>query len=97
MREGKNWGIGEAGLFRGLSSDDCPDYEQVLTRACAAVAEQGDQAMDAYREYPSIVIGLEQALHSIKGSTPFELFPSSFLNGEPIPINGLIWMGNLDL
>ena len=93
LRAGEAWGIGEAGLFRGLSSDDRPDYEQVLARACEAVAEQGDQAVGAYREYPSIVIGFEQALHSLRGSTPFELFPSSFLKGEPIPINGLIWMG----
>lgn len=93
LREGKAWGIGEAGLFRGLSSDDRPDYEQMLARACEAVAGEGDEAVEAYREYPSIVIGFEQALLSLKGSTPFELFPSSFLKGVPIPINGLIWMG----
>ena len=89
------WGIGEAGLFRGLSADDHPDYEARLISACKALEAGGEGILETFREYPSIVFGLEQALRSIQGSSPFELFPSRFLAGDPIPINGLIWMGEL--
>lgn len=90
------YGIGEAGLFRGLSWDDRPDYEAKLTWACQE-AEGGNQNfLKDLREYPSIVFGLEQALRSLESKNPYELFPSGFLSGEPIPINGLIWMGSPD-
>lgn len=89
------WGVGEAGLFRGLSADDRPDYETRLGDACKALEAGSGGVLEAFREYPSIVFGLEQALRSLKGANPFELFPSRFLDGDPIPINGLIWMGEL--
>lgn len=89
------WGIGEAGLFRGLSAEDRPDYETHLGSACKALEAGADRVLEAYREYPSIVFGIEQALRSFEGDDPFELFPSRFQKGEPIPINGLIWMGEL--
>lgn len=96
LREGSGWGIGEAGLFRGLSADDRPDYEATLARACAALETMGEGAIGEYRSFPSIVFGMEQAVRSLQGAGPFELFPSDFLQGEPIPINGLIWMGDPD-
>jgi O-succinylbenzoate synthase len=96
LRDGQRWGVGETGLFRGLSADDRSDYETVLAQACKALTDKGDIALEAYREFPSIVFGLEQALRSLNGKSPFNLFPSSFLEGEPIPINGLIWMGDPD-
>jgi o-succinylbenzoate synthase len=94
LKEGVRWGIGETGLFRGLSADDVPNYDAVLAGACEALENQGESAIERYRNFPSIVFGLEQALRSMKSQTPFELFPSRFLKGDPIPINGLIWMGD---
>jgi O-succinylbenzoate synthase len=42
-------------------------------------------------------MGYEMALLSLKGSNPYELFPSYFTNGSAsIPINGLVWMGSYD-
>ena len=52
--------------------------------------------MADYRSFPSIVFGMEQALRSLAGPSPFELFPCEFIRGVPIPINGLIWMGPPD-
>jgi o-succinylbenzoate synthase len=95
LSDGERFGIGEAGLFRGLSADDHPDYESRLRWACEQVQGGQQGLLEALREYPSIVFGLEQALYSLGGPSPFELFPSGFLRGEPIPINGLIWMGDL--
>lgn len=76
--------VGECALFRGLSSDDLPDYEQKLSVACETPFEAS--------EYSSIRFGLETAL--INGG--YVTTPSTpFLRGEEgIPINGLIWIGD---
>lgn len=89
-------GIGEAGLFRGLSWDDVPDYETQLHRACRALESGKPEPWIAFGAYPSIVFGMEQAIRSLASSNPFILHEEApFLKGEPLPINGLIWMGDL--
>ncbi|WP_445385162.1 o-succinylbenzoate synthase [Robiginitalea sp. IMCC44478] len=95
LQEGPNWGIGECGLFRGLSADDLPDYEQKLQWACDHIQQGEDRLRKALQKYPSIVFGIEQAFRSLRSDNPMELFTSPFLTGQPIPINGLIWMGDI--
>jgi o-succinylbenzoate synthase len=87
-------GIGECGLFRGLSIDDRPDYEDKLKWACQNIHLGLEVLLDDLIEYPSIQFGLEMAFKSLESENSFELFPSKFTNGtDSIPINGLIWMG----
>lgn len=87
-------GIGECGLLRGLSVDDRPDYEERLKWVCQNI-DQDHQWLDQQLEsYPSIRMGLETALCSLRSDDPLVLFPSAFTDGTAgIPINGLIWMG----
>lgn len=88
-------GIGECGLFRGLSIDDRPDYEKKLEWLCENINLDKDFLLDELKEFPSIQFGLEQALLSLKSENRFELFPSKFTKSEDeILINGLIWMGS---
>ena len=88
-------GVGECGLFRGLSIDDRPDYEGKLEWLCQNIHLETAFLLDELVEFPSIQFGLEQALLSLKSKHPFELFPSNFTIGkDTIPINGLIWMGS---
>lgn len=92
--EGKR-GIGECGLFRGLSVDDRPDYEKKLQFVCNNINLGKDALLKELSEFPSIQFGLEQAFLSLEASNPFELFPSKFSEGnDAIEINGLIWMGD---
>lgn len=86
-QDGSGYGYGECALFKGLSSDDCPDYEMQLSAACANPAEPSS--------YSSIRFGIETALINAGYST----LPSSpFMRGEEgIPINGLVWMGDKEL
>ncbi|MFI1771358.1 o-succinylbenzoate synthase [Thalassobellus citreus] len=87
-------GIGECGLFRGLSVDDRPDYEEKLKWTCQNIHLGLAVLLDELIEFPSIQFGLETALKSLESQNKFELFPSKFTEGEnSIPINGLIWMG----
>ncbi len=88
-------GIGECGLFKGLSYDDVPDYESRLAWVCRHINLGLDELVAQLQEFPSIVFGLEQAFISIRKKDPFELFPSRFTEGiDSITINGLIWMGS---
>ncbi len=87
-------GIGEAGLFRGLSYDDRPDYESLLTRVCSDI-DMYTASTDGLAEYPSIRFGVETALRDLAGGGVHRLFDTPWSNGRgAITINGLIWMGD---
>ncbi|MBE7645657.1 o-succinylbenzoate synthase [Tenacibaculum finnmarkense] len=93
-KDGKT-GIGECGLFRGLSIDDVPNYEEKLQWFCANINQGLEKLLVEATCFPSIQFGLEQAFLSLKAENKFELFPSNFTKGtQNIPINGLIWMGD---
>ena len=88
-------GIGECGLFRGLSIDDRPDYEEKLQWVCDHINLGVQKLCDELTAFPSIQIGLETAFKSLISKDLFEVYPSEFSNGnESIPINGLVWMGS---
>lgn len=87
------FGIGECGLFRGLSCDDVPDYETMLDAVCVAVATSSPQP--DLTHYPSILMGVETAISDWRNGCDHNPFPSDWLSGhEGIMINGLVWMGD---
>jgi len=91
----QNIGIGECAVFKGLSVDDRPDYEEKLQWLCDHIHLDKEFLLNELLEFPSIQFGLEQALLSLKSKDPFELFSSRFTEGtDSISINGLIWMGD---
>jgi o-succinylbenzoate synthase len=95
LRDGERVGIGECAMFRGLSVDDVPDYEDKLLWVCQQIEEGPEALIKELSMYPSIQFGLEQAFRSLQAADPFSLFPSGFTEGKKsIAINGLIWMGN---
>ena len=89
-------GIGECGLFRGLSYDDVPEYEEKLKWLCENINEDYEFLKEELRHFPSIWFGYEQALLNIKNGSDI-YFPSNFTEGNAsIKINGLIWMGSTE-
>ena len=95
LKDNGRVGIGETGLFIGLSIDDVDHYENKLKWVCNHIDLGLELLRKQLYEFPSIQFGLEQAFLSLKSESSFELFPSSFTKGKKsIPINGLIWMGN---
>lgn len=95
LKDNNKTGIGECGLFKGLSIDDRPDYEEKLEWTCNNINLGLNELLQELVEFPSIQFGLEQAFTSLQSSSPFNLFPSEFTKGkDSIPINGLIWMGS---
>ena len=95
LKDGEKQGVGECGLFRGLSIDDRSDYEEKLQWVCNNIHLGLEELLKNTTEFPSIQFGLEQAFLSLKSDDKFELFPSDFTKKQsPISINGLIWMGD---
>ena len=95
LKLGSKKGIGECGILRGLSIDDRPDYEQKLQWVCQNIELGFDKLWLDLIEFPSIQMGLEAAFQSLASENPFVLFPSDFTHQKtPIPINGLVWMGD---
>ena len=98
LTDGQRKGVGECGLFRGLSIDDREDYEDQLKSLCRRINENEEITQEELQSFPSIQMGYEMALISINSNNTFELFSSAFTKGEgAIPINGLIWMGDSSL
>ncbi|WP_431472094.1 o-succinylbenzoate synthase [Nonlabens sp. SCSIO 43208] len=88
-------GIGEINMFRGLSYDDKPGFEQKLEWLCDHIHLKPSIILEELLEWPAIRFGYETALKSFQSTDCFELFPSVFTQGaDSISINGLIWMGD---
>lgn len=93
-------GVGECAPLPDLSCDYDATYEARLRRVCAQAEAAGRIPWEALREIPSMLMGLETAARSARGSLggdPFQLCDTPFSRGEAgIRINGLVWMGRQD-
>ena len=97
LSENDKSGIGECGMFRGLSIDDRPDFESKLKWVCDNIHLGLGTLLSELVEFPSIQFGLEMAFKSLASNNSFSLFPSEFTqNTSSININGLIWMGSIE-
>jgi len=87
-------GTGECAVFRGLSFDDRPDYEEKLKWLCENINLDAAFLKEELKEFPSIWFGYEQAVLNLRNGGNL-YFPSEFTEGKSaITINGLIWMGD---
>lgn len=90
-------GVGECAPLPRLSCDDLPDYDAVLRRHCDDVCARGGIDVDAMRDVPSMLFGLETAWLQLHRGGSTALSSTPFARGEEgIPINGLVWMGDFD-
>lgn len=99
------FGVGEAAPLKGLSIDDRPDLEAKLVILCRDLEKYGSTELheanleDIFqlKDFPTVLMALETALLDLANGGKRTPFPSSFSEGErSIPINGLIWMGDMD-
>ncbi len=94
LQHGGRCGVGECAPLPQLSCDDVPNYEQLLRGFCAQVERTG-QLPPGIERYPSMQFGIECALRQLQAPHPAVMWDTPFARGqEPIPINGLVWMGS---
>lgn len=85
-------GTGECALFRGLSAEDSPEYENRLAEFCRDIDGLWPEDL---KGYSSIRFGVEMALADLRNGGKGIYFPSAFTEGkQAVEINGLIWMGD---
>ncbi|WP_276374363.1 o-succinylbenzoate synthase [Chryseolinea sp. H1M3-3] len=103
-------GLGECGPLPGLSTDAKPDFENILADVLKEIQNiklpgdlhQHGDAMLAHiarmvpTDCPAISFGLETAWLDLLNGGKRIVFKNSFLEGKAIPINGLVWMGDVD-
>ncbi|AZQ61965.1 o-succinylbenzoate synthase [Flammeovirga pectinis] len=92
-------GWGECNTLRGLSIDHFDDYEERLQSVLekinklplsfATLSDFLDKEV-----YPSMFFALETALLDLSNGGQKQIYKNSFYEGIPIPINGLVWMGD---
>lgn len=79
----EHFAIGECALFKGLSADDTPDFEDELRRVCTDLSAPMPPKS-------AIRFGVESAMAAFRGQKP-----NDWTEGrEGIVINGLVWMGD---
>lgn len=96
-------GFGECGPLPGLSVDSREDYEkcladfvQKINAAAFTPADAGGILAIIPPEFPSIRFGAETALLDLLNGGKRVIYKNNFSEGKPIPINGLVWMGDMD-
>lgn len=101
-------GIGEAGPLPGLSPEKPENVEHQLNEVVRLISKnlsletiqsagQIHEVFTSASLSSSVVFALETALLDLKNAGKRVIFQNNFLKGHPIPINGLVWMGGLDV
>ena len=61
IQDANQMGIGECGMFRGLSCDDRPDFEDKLDWVCKNIQLGLEALLEELSEFPAIQFGIETA------------------------------------
>lgn len=88
-------GLGECAPLPGLSKETPQEVETALNKICTNPKFYIND-IDLLQDLPSLKFALETALLDLQNVGKRILFPSDFTSGKAgIPINGLIWMGEI--
>jgi o-succinylbenzoate synthase len=94
-------GIGEAGPLQGLSVDAVPGFDDVVkdivNRLNGNRFESQEEVCSIVPEkFPALRFAVETAFMDLQNGGTRKLFNNGFIAGQPLHINGLIWMGDMD-
>lgn len=91
-----NTGIGECSVIPDLNPEYDENYQDKLNEIVSRLNDSDIPKLSELDDFVSIRFGLETAMLDLMQPPQGILFPSAFTEGEEgIPINGLIWMGNI--
>ena len=86
LSDGEREGVGECAPLPDLSCDARPDYAEVLEKMCEEFCQTGEINYERWRDYPSMLFGLETALLSLRSHlSPLTSHPSP-LTSHPSPL-----------
>ena len=85
--------MGECGPIEGLSIESGDKMMHQLKKVQESINDLSSLDLSLF---PSINFGIENALNDLKNGGERIIYQNSFIEGKPIKINGLIWMGDRD-
>ena len=85
--------MGECGQIEGLSIESGDKMMHQLKKVQESINDLSSLDLSLF---PSINFGIENALNDLKNGGKRIIYQNSFIEGKPIKINGLIWMGDRD-
>jgi O-succinylbenzoate synthase len=101
------FGIGEASPMPGLSLEKPEEVEsnlELIVKKIKDVSAGRFNSLEEISSYfngltlpASVLFALETALLDLKNGGARTIFQNDFVKGKSIPINGLVWMGGLDV
>jgi O-succinylbenzoate synthase len=101
------FGIGEASPMAGLSLEKPDEVEKHLEEIIKKIKDVAADRFKSLEEITSffdgpklpssVLFALETALLDLKNGGSRTIFQNEFVKGKAIPINGLVWMGGLDV
>lgn len=94
-------GIGECGPLPGLSKEPVDEMDELLNSLMRKLNGLSDLSVEDIDrlvppEFSAVRLALETALLDLRNGGRRIIFNNSFIQGKCIPINGLIWMGDVD-
>lgn len=96
-------GLGECGPLPGLSPDAIPNFDSAIASAVSKISSLTGRSLTlemvdkiVQRGFPSLRFAVETAILDLQHGGKRTIFDNGFRMGTPIPINGLIWMGEKD-
>ncbi len=95
-------GTGEISPLSGLSIDFLPNLENIIADVCKRIETiNTDSLQDIFdlipASLPAVRFGFETAFLDLQNGGKRIIYENDFsLNQKPIPINGLIWMGDFE-
>ena len=99
----KIYGIGECGPLPKLSEEATPDFEEKLASIIQSFNEQKlktgsleEIKKNIPQHFPSVLFAFETAALDLKNGGKRVIYHNDFIKGKPLPINGLVWMGDMD-
>jgi O-succinylbenzoate synthase len=100
------FGMGEAAPVSGLSGEKASDVHQQLTQVASALEAMPagttwtlDEIHERFSKHSlcsSVYLAVETALLDLANGGRRLIFDNAFVKGNPVEINGLVWMGGLD-
>lgn len=95
-------GTGEISPLSGLSMDFLPHLENIIADTCKRIENRTINSVDDIFDFipaslPAVRFGFETAFLDVENGGKRIIYKNDFsLNQKPIPINGLIWMGDFE-
>ena len=97
ISKGDQYGIGECSIIEGLSPESPQIVQNILEEIPQYLNEGKEFLLQRYSKAPAVQFALEMAFSGVDSNHPLLHFDTQFSHHQQmIPINGLIWMGDVE-